>query len=540
MGLPTPPALAGTSAPPPKASTPAADSEGAPPPSDRLRHYPVAGFLPTGGGFHDARAGEWDVIEEEEEPAGKKKAAASPAKGKAAARAGGGAVDDKWTRRTAGRSPSRLIDLEIRSAKHVMKVVPDRIYTVGFLPCTDKLIAYVGSKDGRLALWTPEALDEGAAAAKAEAKAAKKEAEEEDEGSAAPAAKRARLDSGGTGGGEAAKEEEEEEEEVEEEIDDGLSSTAVFFPHTAPISDVIAPRGAPHLLLTSSYDGSVRALDLNRGVSWGLSHPIEHNRDGLSSMALAGSYTGGGAGAADGPDATGYGFSLFAGAYEGSARHIDTRAPGYEGGPAWQAHDRKVSSVSLVPNSPYLLTASSDATVKIWDVRKLPMQSVTAGSGGSRKGASPHALVTLSSRQAITAACWSPHGRHIAAVCNENVIRIWDATTPLSVLGAPERQPAGGLVEGAEGGGRTIAHDNHTGRWLTTFRCLFDPANDDTLLCGGMTRTLDIFSASTGSVLSEKHQELLTAVPTRNNLHPCPDVDVVVSATASGRVYLWT
>lgn len=88
----------------------------------------------------------------------------------------------------------------------------------------------------------------------------------------------------------------------------------------------------------------------------------------------------------------------------------------------------------------------------------------------------------------------------------------------------------------------SIAHDNHTGRWISAFRTIFDPANDDTIIVGNMKRLLDLYSVSRpdGMPVRQLGNELLTAIPTLNAVHPCPSVDVIVSGTASGRMYLWT
>ena len=68
----------------------------------------------------------------------------------------------------------------------------------------------------------------------------------------------------------------------------------------------------------------------------------------------------------------------------------------------------------------------------------------------------------------------------------------------------------------------------------------FDPASEDTVILGDMTRKVVLLSARTGARVRELSSELLTAVPTQNAAHPDPAVRAIVSGTASGRLYLWT
>lgn len=78
---------------------------------------------------------------------------------------------------------------------------------------------------------------------------------------------------------------------------------------------------------------------------------------------------------------------------------------------------------------------------------------------------------------------------------------------------------------------------------------VFDPANDDTFVVGEMKRHLEVYSvAPTGKSGTISHRPLaalgspdyLTAIPTLNAVHPCPDIDVIVSGTASGRLHVWS
>jgi WD40 repeat protein len=491
------------------------------------------------------------------------------------------------------------------------------------------MIAILGGKDGRLAFWRPttdtvarlrtrtarrenalHAASSGKATVDAVAAGAGARARAAADRSPAAGRKRARAGRSahaedgddvvktehGDQGSERAKKEteegaEKEEEEAGDEDDDGFQSIASFCAHTSPISYIHSPLHLPHLVLTSSYDGAIRALDVNRGAWLQIftAAAPDSSSDGSADRAGAGAldrsrrrgFFVGSEGAHSRRDSgrgfdsvsafdlnaagvvsddgsptsmgTGCHLDLIAGSYQGLMTRMDTRLA--TAGRAnlvatWEAHERPVRSVSVIQGTHYVATASSDSYLRVWDLRKLPCS--TGNEGGHAKGVKE--IGCVKAQQAITAAFFSPHGRYAVATCNENKLRVWDVAQGalenarfLGVAGtAPSRSaPAsrGALAcPVTDPPSHCISHDNHTGRWLTPFRNCFDPCNDATIVIGGMERTLDIFDAASpkAQTVSSKPQDLLTAVPTINAVSPCPWLDAVVSGTASGRAYLWT
>ena len=85
-----------------------------------------------------------------------------------------------------------------------------------------------------------------------------------------------------------------------------------------------------------------------------------------------------------------------------------------------------------------------------------------------------------------------------------------------------------------------IYHNQQTGRWLSSIRAIFDPADDGVFVCGSMDREVEVYAAATGERLAALKNDWLTAVPTLNALHPDPLRRMLLSATASGRLHLWT
>ncbi|XP_068685832.1 uncharacterized protein [Montipora foliosa] len=84
-------------------------------------------------------------------------------------------------------------------------------------------------------------------------------------------------------------------------------------------------------------------------------------------------------------------------------------------------------------------------------------------------------------------------------------------------------------------------HDNHVGRWLTSFRATWDPKFDKYAVVGSMKRPrqIDIFSSEErSSALMHLTHENLNSVNSLNVFHP--SVNMLAGGNSSGKVYLWT
>ena len=69
--------------------------------------------------------------------------------------------------------------------------------------------------------------------------------------------------------------------------------------------------------------------------------------------------------------------SLYMGDYEGALTILDPRESKTQ--PPVELHDKKINSLQFHPTRPHLLVSSStDASVRLWDTRKL------SGKGGSK------------------------------------------------------------------------------------------------------------------------------------------------------------
>jgi hypothetical protein len=87
---------------------------------------------------------------------------------------------------------------------------------------------------------------------------------------------------------------------------------------------------------------------------------------------------------------------------------------------------------------------------------------------------------------------------------------------------------------------KKIRHDNHTGRWLSTFMAQWHPTmtSQELFVVGSMRqpRTVELFDGSDGKLLRGVNGESLTAVVSRCCFHPSEDRLVVVGGNSSGRV----
>ena len=279
--------------------------------------------------------------------------------------------------------------------------------------------------------------------------------------------------------------------------------------HSRPIN---ALKALPNTAMTCSYEGSVRLLDLEAGV-WREAYAHWPADDGPAASSLT--YA----------DISEDARVLVAASSPGEVAVLDTRtlpsslaAADRSSAEALvvDAHDAKIASVALHPDGTHVATAAHDNTVCIWDLRKM-----TRGTKlGKLHSGTP--LETLQHAGSVTSAFFSSDGARLVSTSNDDLVRVWHDAPRCA--GDPAV---------------TIKHNNHTGRWLSNFRCVFDPADSDVVVIGAMTvRHIEAYSAVDGKRLAARGDELLTAVPTLNAVHPSQPL--VVSGTASGRLHMWS
>jgi WD repeat-containing protein 76 len=214
----------------------------------------------------------------------------------------------------------------------------------------------------------------------------------------------------------------------------------------------------------------------------------------------------------------------------------------------------KVQSIQHYPTDENLILTSvggAGGDISIYDLRVLgnKINQGTGTSGNATNSPSKcKSVVSFSGHtKSINAAYASPDGQYVVSVCQDNTIRCWS-----NIFG----KTSGGDV-GLEVKFSSRAHDNHTGRWLSTFRPTWDPKYDHTFISGSMLqpRRIEIFSVESEFRSADQEgdagggdrgllsppvvlrADALASVCSRNSAHPT--MDIIAAGNSSGRVHIF-
>ncbi|KAJ3213377.1 WD repeat-containing protein 76 [Dinochytrium kinnereticum] len=222
--------------------------------------------------------------------------------------------------------------LSIPIPEGTVKVTKEMIYTIAMHPSVDKLIAGVGDKTGAVAFWDVSDL----------------------------------LDRLATGP--------KEEEEVEPLV-------VSFKPHARPVSKIMYRPGDPNRILTSSYDGSIRCMEINAQMFDEVYvHPSE---DIITSFDI--------------DPVTGQTCWFSIG--DGSVGTVDLRCPNKTSIPLYTLSEKKINTVHINPTISHLiLTAGLDNTFNVFDVRKIQRSTKD----------SYEPVISLRHGKSVNSAFWSP------------------------------------------------------------------------------------------------------------------------------------
>ncbi|KAF6806555.1 WD domain-containing protein [Colletotrichum sojae] len=271
--------------------------------------------------------------------------------------------------------------------------------------------------------------------------------------------------------------------------------------HTRTVSSIIVSPFEQQKVYTSSYDSTIRVLDLQADMCV----PVWEPKDKDDDMPLSGM---------DIPlnDRNIMYFSTL----QGQVGKVDVRDP--KGSEIWTLSDNKIGGFSLNPREPHLLaTASLDRTVKIWDLRKV------SGKGDMRY---PEMLYEHDSRLSVSHAAWSSAG-HVATSSYDDTIKIYN-------YAEHETWDKDGMEPS-----HVIRHNNQTGRWVTILKPQWQKRPKDGIqkfVIGNMNRFVDVYAAN-GEQLAQLGGDGISAVPAVAQFHPT--MDWVAGGTASGKLCLW-
>ncbi|GBC32820.2 WD repeat-containing protein [Rhizophagus irregularis DAOM 181602=DAOM 197198] len=326
----------------------------------------------------------------------------------------------------------RSLNLKTTEDWSSVKVTPERIYCISVHPSKDKILVSAGDKQGSLGFWDVNEINVN-------------------------------------------------------EYGNGECQTFMFDAHTKTITCSQYSPTDSNLLFTSSYDGSIRYLDLNqaKSIETFVSNEYTYTHFDMDST----------------------GQIIYFSTNEGTVGVKDIRQPitvfnGYD------LHDKKVGCISLNPIRPELMvTASLDRTMCLWDIRKL---------GSDCK------VQEFTFTKSVTSAYWSPTGDKVVSTSYDDLMRVFYYNE--------ERK----LKERIQ-----IPNNNQVGRWVTMFRATWNPNPNlhPHFIVGNMKRSADIYSAVTGELIGNMRDENLSAIPAVNAFHP--KLNIIVSGNASGRMVVW-
>ncbi|KAM5341860.1 hypothetical protein ACJ41O_014891 [Fusarium nematophilum] len=355
---------------------------------------------------------------------------------------------------------SRMGDLTLYEqwAPNDIKITPQRAYALGFHPTESKAIIFAGDKEGAMGVF--------------DASQTAPEVDDDDEDAAIP--------------------------------DPVISA---FKTHSRTITSFVFSSHESNSVYSSSYDSSIRKLDLEKQQSVQLWAPADSDEDlPISALDMADSEPN----------------ILYFSTLDGGVGRYDMRTS--DDAEIWTLSQQKIGGFSIHPLQPHLLaTASLDRTLKIWDLRKI------SGKGDLRH---PALLGEHDSRLSVSHASWSAGG-HLATSSYDDTIKIYDFSDASSWkaghdIGSNAMEPA-----------HQVRHNNQTGRWVTILKPQWQKRPNDGIqkfVIGNMNRFVDVF-ASDGSQLAQLGGDGISAVPAVAHFHPT--LDWVAGATASGKLCLW-
>jgi WD repeat-containing protein 76 len=230
--------------------------------------------------------------------------------------------------------------------------------------------------------------------------------------------------------------------EDDSDVEDGLNlSIASLKLHHRPLTSIQFDYSDWNSVYTSSYDSTVRKLDLAKGVSveaYALANLDEN--EALSGLEILQS------------DPHVLRFSTLGGRFgmhdmrESTTRNGSTKV--------FQLSEKKIGGFSSHPLLPHIVaTASLDRTLKLWDLRKL------TGRGDDQM---PQLLGQHENRLSVSHASFN-HSGQLATASYDDTVKIYDFQSVADVrvgstLSEQELEPK-----------IQIPHNNQTGRWVTMY-----------------------------------------------------------------------
>lgn len=322
--------------------------------------------------------------------------------------------------------------------------------------------------------------------------------------------------------------------------DEDQPTISILKPHGKSISRVLTPSATPSKIISASYDGSVRQLDLNKLDSTEvvyINDPYETGDYpiGVSDINLC----------HDDPN------MLYLTTLEGNFYKHDMRTKfNMKAKDLLRLHDKKIGSFSINPNnSQQIATASLDRSLRIWDLRNV---SNCEWSDYSEQY-SPHLYGGFTSRLSISGVDWNQENRLVCNGYDDNIyvfdlsgndqlplVNEWkqDYTPNFKKSKKKDDDEEVELPLDTIKPFTKIRHNCQTGRWVSILKSKWQAQPQDGIqkfVIANMNRGLDIFDQY-GKIMGHL-SESCGAVPAVCGFHPTKNW--VVGGSASGKVYLF-
>ncbi|KAG7833199.1 hypothetical protein KL943_004064 [Ogataea angusta] len=312
---------------------------------------------------------------------------------------------------------------------------------------------------------------------------------------------------------------------VDDDTDTQAEITHVKY-HGSNIPRILIREQKPKEIITCSYDGSIRSLDLDKNVSNSL---LEFDNEYGGAATFSDMHF---------LDPNVLAFSTM----EGELGTFDTREPNKPRSEinVLRLHDKKITNFGVNPKMTHqLVSASLDRTLKIWDLRKVGKSSWSQNENAT----SPHCLGSYRSRLSISAADWNSSGD---IVCNgyDNTINIFQLGDTSKLKPDHVFEP---IIEEAEEGDipvnlkpqATMTHNCQSGRWVTVLKAKWQSNPQDGVekcVIANMKKAMDIFDRN-GNQLAHLDDESMSAVPAVACFHSTQNW--IAGGNSSGKTFLF-
>lgn len=323
---------------------------------------------------------------------------------------------------------------------------------------------------------------------------------------------------------------------VDSKQNDEDPTISILKPHGKSISKIVAPFNTPSKFLTSSYDGSIRQMDLNKLVS----SEVAYLRDpyesadyplGVSDMNIC----------MENPN------MLYMTTLSGNFYRHDLRTPfsKVDEKQLLRLHDKKIGSFAVNPNcSHQIATGSLDRSLRIWDLRNVSQSKWSEFDDQL----SPHAYGAYGSRLSVSCVDWNINNKLVCNGYDDNIC-VFDLNgagniQPITQWAKDYQVPTKKKTEENEipmsiEPFTKIRHNCQTGRWVSILKSKWQTAPKDGVqkfIIANMNRGFDIYDEK-GQILSHLTASNVGAVPAVASMHPTENW--CAGGSASGKIYMF-